>query len=67
MANKKIEPRLAPIMHAYLDDLVAIGAYGANPSDVARTLIEEGIRKAIAQRVIKARRTPKDGGDGGTD
>ena len=43
MANKKVEPRLAPIMHTYLDTLVALGAYGKDKSDVARTFIERGI------------------------
>lgn len=48
MANKKIQPRLPPIMHAYLQDLADIGAYGKDVSDVARTLIEAGIRQALS-------------------
>jgi hypothetical protein len=56
MANKKVEPRLAPIMHAYLDDLVAMGAYGKDKTDVARTLIESGIRAALSEKVILPRK-----------
>ena len=56
MANEKIQPRLAPIMHAYLQDLVDIGAYGKDKSAVARTLIEAGIRTALADNVIQPRK-----------
>ena len=56
MANEKIQPRLTPIMHAYLRDLVEIGAYGKDKSDVARTLIETGSRAALADQVIKPRK-----------
>jgi hypothetical protein len=55
MANKPIQPRLHETTHAYLNDLAKTGTYGANPSDVARGLIEEGIRKAIADGIIVAR------------
>jgi hypothetical protein len=54
--NKSIQPRLPPVTHAYLQDLAETGAYGANPTDVARTLIEEGIRRALGQKVIAVRR-----------
>lgn len=60
MANKKVEPRLAPIMHAYLDDLVNVGAYGRDKSDVARTFIENGIRDAIEKGVIAVRKVTSD-------
>jgi hypothetical protein len=56
MANRKIGTRLAPVMHAYLDDLAAVGAYGKDKTDVARTLIEEGIRRAIKEKVIAVRK-----------
>jgi len=58
MANKKIEPRLLPITHAYLQDLAETGTYGSNATDVARSLIEEGIRRAIADKIINVRREP---------
>ena len=53
--NKPIQPRLTPATHAYLQDLADTGAYGSNPTDVARTLIEEGIRGALASKVIEVR------------
>ena len=60
MANKKAQPRLAPETLAYLQDLSETGAYGKNPSDVARTLIEAGIRDALARGIIAVRRRPAD-------
>ena len=45
-----------PEMHAYLQDLLDTGAYGTNVSDVARTLIEEGVRRALAEKIIQVRR-----------
>ncbi len=54
--NKPVQPRIPPITHAYLQDLADTGAYGSNPTDVARTLIEGGIRKALADKIIKVRR-----------
>lgn len=59
--NKPIHPRLQPIMHDYLQDLVDTGAYGSNPTDVARTLIEEGIRQALAKKIIEVRNNNKTG------
>lgn len=58
MANKKPQPRLAPETLAYLQDLAETGAYGKNPSDVARTLIEFGIREALTRGIISVRRRP---------
>ncbi len=56
--TKKVEPRLSPNTHAYLKDLVATGAYGNNVTDVAKGLIEEGIRRAIADRIVEVRKPP---------
>ncbi len=39
-------------MHAYLEALLDLGAYGKDKTDVARTLIEDGIKKALADGVI---------------
>jgi hypothetical protein len=59
MANRKIEPRLLPETHEYLQDLVETGTYGTNPTDVARALIDEGIRRAIPGKLIVAKRRSK--------
>jgi hypothetical protein len=59
MANKKPQPRLSPETLAYLEDLAATGAFGGNPSAVARTLIEAGIRDALAKGIIAIRRRPE--------
>ena len=55
MANQKAECRLDPIMHAYLDDLVGIGAYGKDKTNVIRGLIERGIQELIEKKVLTAR------------
>ena len=59
--NKPVHPRLPPITHDYLRDLADTGAYGSSPTDVARTLIEEGIRQALARKIIKVRRAKRPG------
>jgi hypothetical protein len=55
MANQKAECRLDPIMHAYLDDLVQIGAYGKDKTNVVRRLIERGIQDLLEKKVIAIR------------
>ena len=54
----KVEPRLSPFTHAYLEELVETGAYGNNVTNVAKGLIEEGIRRAISDRIIEVRKPP---------
>ncbi len=54
--TKKVEPRLSPNTHAYLADLFETGAFGNNVTDVAKGLIEEGIRRALADHIIEVRR-----------
>ena len=46
-------------MHAYLDDLVRIGAYGKDKTNVVRRLIERGIQDLLEKKVI-APRNPAD-------
>jgi hypothetical protein len=58
-ANKKAETRVSPEVHAYLQDLLETGAYGSTDADVVRTLIEAGIRDALAKNIIPVRRLPK--------
>jgi hypothetical protein len=36
----------------FLDALCSRGTHGAKVNDVIRTLVEEGIRKAIADRIL---------------
>ena len=54
--GRKVEPTLSPESYSYLLDLADTGGYGSNPTDVARTLIEEGIRRALADKIIAVRR-----------
>ncbi len=53
MPNERVQPRLSPIMHAYLDALLDVGTYGKDKTAVARHLIENGINQALAGGVIK--------------
>jgi hypothetical protein len=55
MANPKLEVRLPPIMHAYLDDLAAVG-YGRGKVGVARRFIENAITAALETKVIPTRK-----------
>jgi hypothetical protein len=55
---RKVQPRLPPLMHDYLQDLVDSGLYGKTPTSVAQKLIEDGIKQAIARNHID-RRKPK--------
>jgi hypothetical protein len=52
---KKLQIGLDPVMHKYLEDLIKIGFFGNDKTKVARRLIEDGIRKAIAENLIKVR------------
>ena len=49
-------------MHAYLDDLANIGAYGKGKSGVVRRFIENGVREAIEKKVIAQRDVAEFGG-----
>lgn len=55
MANKPLQIRLSPIMHAYLADLVDIG-YGKDETAIARRWIENEVTRVVETKVIPARR-----------
>lgn len=57
--NRKVQPRLSPVMHRYLSDLVRVGFLGDSPTAVAQRLIEDGIRNAIRDRVIPVRKSTR--------
>ncbi len=50
--NPKIEFRFPPIMHAYLEGLADMGAYGKGKTGVAKRFVEQGIMNAIDRKVI---------------
>jgi len=61
MANDRATPRLSAATIRYLKDLVNTGLYGSTLDGVARELIEQGIRRAIADQHITSRHAnPKD-------
>lgn len=66
MANQKLEVRLAPIMHAYLQDLVDIGA-GGGKGMIARRFIENGILASLETKLIAPRKAKEFGGDDDDD
>ena len=49
-------------MHAYLEDLAKLGAYGKGKSGVIRGFIEDGVRRALADKAIAARSVEEFGG-----
>lgn len=51
-ANPKIEFRLPPIMHSYLEELSGLGAYGKGAAGVAKRFVEQGIAAALEKKVI---------------
>jgi hypothetical protein len=63
MANPKADLRLPPILHAYLEDLAKLGAYGRGKAGVMRRFIEDGIQKALADKVITPKSVDDFGGD----
>ncbi len=54
MANKPLQIRLAPITHAYLQDLVDIGR-AKDQSALARRWIENEIDRAVDAKIIPTR------------
>ena len=50
--NPKIEFRLPPILHSYLEDLSGLGAYGKGAAGVAKKFVEQGIADALEKKVI---------------
>lgn len=53
--NDKVQPRLAPVMHRYLEDLAKLGPYGDSPTEAAKRLIELGVMDALAKKLIPSR------------
>lgn len=66
MASPKVQCRLEPINHAYLEDLAKLGAYGKGKSGVMRRFIENGIQQAVEKQVI-AQRNVEEFGDAVSD
>lgn len=67
MANKKMEVRLPPIMHAYLQDLADVG-YGNGKTGVARRFIENAVTNALETGIIEKRRAQEfESADDGED
>lgn len=56
MADTERRPiTLAVATWSYLDQLSKLGTHGTSIPDVAKTLIEEGIRQAIKEGFLKQR------------
>ena len=51
--TKKVEPRLPPKVFAQLQKLTQMGAYGSNPTEVAKYLILRQIDDLIRAGVLK--------------
>jgi hypothetical protein len=55
MPAPKADLRLPAILHAYLEDLAKLGAYGKGKTGVMRRFIEDGIQRALAEKMIAPR------------
>jgi hypothetical protein len=53
--NKRLPVTLSPATHDYLASLALEGTHGTSVTDVAKTLIEEGIRQAIQNGFLNRR------------
>lgn len=53
MANKPIPVRLRPVVHAYLADLDRIGGFGEGKPAIIRRFVENGIARAIRDKVLE--------------
>jgi hypothetical protein len=62
MPAPKADLRLPEILHAYLEDLAKLGAYGKGKAGVMRRFIEDGIQRALADKVIAPRNIDEFGG-----
>lgn len=64
MATEKARTRRLPVTLAsgtldYLAKLVPQGTHGTSIPDVAKTLIEEGVRRAIRDGILQPTKTPR--------
>lgn len=60
--SPRVEFRLHPINHAYLDDLLRDGSFGGTKSEIVRRFVEEGIRRARREIGIADRNIDDYGG-----
>jgi hypothetical protein len=60
--NPRVEFRLHPLNHAYLDDILKDGSFGGSKSEIVRRFVEEGIRRARNEVKIPHRDIADHGG-----
>ena len=65
--SPRVEFRLHPINHAYLDDLLKDGSFGGTKSEIVRRFVEEGIRRGRREVGIPDRNIADYGGPMKTD
>jgi hypothetical protein len=53
--NPRVDIRLHPLNHAYLDDILKDGSFGGTRSEIVRRFVEEGIRRARSEVGIPKR------------
>lgn len=59
--SARLQLSVDPQTIAYLKALALTGTYGRKPSKVAKALIEEGVRRAISDRLIEVIKADSDG------
>jgi hypothetical protein len=61
-ANPLIPVRIRPVDVAYIDELARLGGYGKGRAGVIRRFVENGIVRALEQKVIE-RKSASDFGE----
>jgi len=56
----KVRPTISGPLAYYIRELHTTGLYGSTPSEVVRTLVREGIERAVVNRMIKLKMFSKD-------
>jgi hypothetical protein len=56
--NQKVQPRLSPLMHRYLQDFVD-GGFAKTKNAAAQRFIEDGVMNAIGKNLIARRKSPR--------
>lgn len=55
----KVRPTISGPLAVYIRELLRTGLYGDRETDVVRTLVGDGIRRAVTKGIIQAKRFEK--------
>ena len=61
--TKRINLRVQPKFHAYLEELARLGIHGDNPTEVAKVLLTLQVERLVREGFIKVQLDPDKSGD----